>query len=401
MNKLISFILTLIFLIPSFSYADSPSIGDLIGEILEGDNSYKSYLHVAKSETGTCAECAEKNQIYNKPIDKEAFYQGWKLNCVALNGSQLCEGLKEEDKLLCNAPPKTPWYSNVWEKTKACGAGIKKSWTDFFHFMQEVGNYIVNKDIEVKNANGTTKKVGTRTNTNQQISKAWSSMTSYMAMETTKYQDKYHVSSSKAFLAVTGNMMKKFTAGLNSLIAQVAPKVGCYNYKAKTRVICQVLAEFFADPILMFKFIKLGPKVLKGTRIAKFFEFHKGQAVKKIALTASELSEKSKSLVTSSKSPLLKIDFIQEDSKVVFKIMENPKLNNAIASNKKIFEDVFPDKKALDELDLYLKSTSKQESDELAEVFRILGEDKKNMSKEQYKDIVEDIKKSIKNSCEM
>lgn len=383
MNKLLSFILILSLILPSFAFADTkpeaPSIGDMIGEVLGGDNSYKSYLTVNETETG-CESCDKKA---NQPMDKQAFYQGWKLNCTALNGSELCEKIKEEDKLLCDEPPKTPWYSNVWEKTMACGAGIKKSWQDFFHFMGQIGDYIVNKD-------------GARTKTNAQISKAWTSMRSYMAMETTKYQDKYHVGATKAFLAVTGKMMSKFTAGLNAMIAQLAPKVGCYNYKAKTRVICQVLAEFFAEPILMFKFIKMGPKVLKGTRIAKFFNFHKAKAVKEIV----EASGKAKHLLIDTKK-LAKIDFIQPENKVLYKIMENPKLNNVVASNKKVFQEVFPDKKALDELHIYLEATSKQEADELADVLHILSQDKQKMSAEQYKDLIEEIKQSIKKSCEL
>jgi hypothetical protein len=391
-NKIISYILILCLTLPGMASAqsqgESPSVGDVIGKIMAGDNSYKSYLHVAETEGAGCATCANKTQARTQPMSKTAFYDGWKLNCLTLSSSQLCHDIAKDDKLLCNEPPKTPWYSNIWEKTKACGAGIKKSWMDFFHFMGQVGSYLINKD-------------GAFTKTNAKISKAWTSMTNYMAMEVTKYQDKYHVSGSKAFLAVTANMMKKFTDSLSAMIIQLAPKVGCYNYKAKTRIICQVLAEFFADPILMFQFLKLGPKVLKGTRIAQFFKFHKAKAVKEIVEVTGKVGSKTKKLVAGSDATLMKIDFISKDSKVLIKLAENPNLNNAIASNRKLFEEIFPDKKSLEQLDTYLSASTKQEADDLAEVLEILSKDKKKMSPEQYKDFIDDIQQSIKKSCEL
>lgn len=383
MNKLISYILITALLLPGMAQAQqssSPTIGDLIGNILAGDNSYKAYLHVSENEKATCTDCTEKGQAFDKTLSKKSFYDSWKLNCHALNGSDLCKGIKEEDKLLCNEPPKQAWYSHMWEKTVSCGAGIKRSWQDFFHFIQQIGNYIVNKD-------------NVRTKTNQQISKAWNSMKAYMSMEMTKLQDKYNMSASKAFFAVVGKMMKQFTDGLNAIIAKFAPKVGCYNYKAKTRVICQVLAEFFADPILMFKFIKLGPKVLKGTRVARFFDYHKAKAVEKV-VTATK-----KATNLGSKG-LLKIDFIGPETKLFSKVKEHRELNNAIASNKKVFEEIFPDKQAMDELHSYLEVVSPKEKDELADLIKVLGEEK-NLSPREYKEAIEELKKAIKQSCEL
>lgn len=402
MNKTLSIVLILSFLLNSFAFAansdDTPSIGDIIGNVLEGENSYKTYKFIAESEQTVCVD--KTQNVLKDNIDSNAFYQGWSLNCLVVNNSKLCSDVRKDDKLICDQPAKVPWYSNIWEKTKSCGAGIKKSWEDYFNFIKQIGYYITNKEVEVKNKDGSVTKVGTRTKTNESISKAWTSMKNYMATEMTKYQDKYNVGKSKAFFAVVGNMLSKFTKGLNKIIAQAAPKVGCYNYKAKTRVICQVLAEFFAEPILMFKFIKMGPKVLKGTRVAKFFSFHKGNIVRKVAKTSDKAADAAKLVITKSKPTAKSLDFIAVESKVTKQIMKHPDLHASVASNKKVFREIFPDKKSLDQLDIYLSSTSKQEADDLAEVLRVLNEDRAKMTPDEYKAFIDDVKKGIKTSCD-
>lgn len=402
MNRILSLLIVLSIFSQSIAFAapddDTPSIGDIIGNVLAGDNAYKTYKVIAENEKSVCID--QTQNVLKDNIDNNAFYQGWSLNCLVVNNSQLCSEVRPEDKLICNEPAKVPWYSNVWEKTKSCGAGIKKSWEDYFNFIKQIGYYITNKEVEVKNKDGSVTKVGTRTKTNESISKAWTSMKNYLAIEMTKYQDKYNVSKTKAFFAVVGNMMNKFTKGLNKVIAQAAPKVGCYNYKAKTRVICQVLAEFFAEPILMFKFIKMGPKVLKGTRVAKFFKFHKANVARKVAKTSEKITESAKLVKKSTKPTAKSLDFIAAESKVTKQIMKNPNLHSSVATNKNVFREIFPDKRSLDQLDIYLSSTSKQEADDLAEVLRVLNEDRAKMSPSEYKSFIEDVKKGIKTSCD-
>lgn len=405
MNRMLFHVLTLIFVLGlSNAFAkekdqeDLPSIGDIIGNVLEGDNAYKAYLKILENEKAVCLDNGKK--VVPEYVDKESFYQTWNLNCLVVNSSELCQEIKEQDKLICDEPPKKPWYSNIWEKTKSCGAGIKKSWEDYFHFIQSIGHYIINKEVETKNEDGTVTKVGMRDKTNEAISKAWTSMKTYLSTEMTKYQDKYNVSRTSAFFAVTNVMMAKFTKGLNEVIAQAAPKVGCYNYKAKTRVICQVLAEFFAEPIIMFKFIKLGPKALKGTRVAKFFSFHKANASRKVAATTKDITTSASKTLKKVNAPSVKeLDFLGKDSKVALEIVKHPDLHSSVVKNQKVFNEIFPDNESRELLDIYLKSTSKQEADELAEVLRVLNEDRAKMTPEQYKGFIDDIKEGIQTSC--
>lgn len=363
---------------------DLPSVGDIIGNIMEGDNSFKSYHAASQIEAGTCVNGSFEQ--FNTSVDKKSFYQAWELNCLVLNNSKLCEGIAKHDKLICNEPAKTAWYSNIWEKTKACGSGIKKSWEDYIHFIKQIGHYISNNE-------------GMRDKVNESVSKAYTSMRSYLSMEVVKYQDKYHVSKSKAFFAVTGNMLRKFTNGLNLMIAKAAPKVGCYNYKAKTRVICQVLAEFFAEPIIMFKFIKLGPKALKGTRVARFFNFHSVNAARKTATVAEKGKDVVQSTLKAMKKSSNKLDFIPKEEKLGISILKRKELAESVQKHSDIFNDVFPNKAAREELDDYLAIAGDEDGKQLAQIFKILNEDKAKMSKKEYDDFIQDIRNSIKRKC--
>lgn len=397
MSKLFSLMLALSLTFSSLSFSeetkDHPSISDIISNIMAGDNAYKSYKTIVQNEKSVCIDKTRK--YLNKPVDKKSFYQAWNMNCIVMNNSQLCSGLKKEDQLLCDQPAKTKWYSNVWEKTKACGKGIYKSWEDYMKFISSIGQYLMNSEIEIEEKGGKKKKVKLRDHTNSQVSETYASIKSYFALEMTKHQDKYKVGRKRAFLAVSGGLLDKFMKGLNKMIAKAAPKVGCYNYKAKTRVICQVLAEFIAEPILMFKFIKLGPKALKGTRVAKFFKFHKANTTRKIANKSNKVLDKVNAISKKSHN----IDFIPTDSKAAIKILENNNLLESVATNKKVFNDIFPDKKSLDELHDYLSLTSKQEADDLAQVLKVLNEDRSKMTPQQYKSYIEDVKAGIRKSC--
>lgn len=254
------------------SESQKTSITKKLNSILEGDNAFKSYNLMVDKEQSVCIN--GKEQFLETYTDKNLFYQMWELNCTALNSSELCSKVSKEDKLICDEPPKTPWYRKLGEKGKSCWQGFKKSWQEWFHFVGQIGKFIINKETEVKDANGGLQTVKYRDHVTSQISTAFSSMKSNMASEMTKYQHDHKVGPWKAFWAVVDNLMSKFVRGLDKMLEKAAPMVGCYNYKAKTRVICQVMAEFIADPIIMFKLVKLGPKVLKGTRFAKFFKSH-------------------------------------------------------------------------------------------------------------------------------
>lgn len=382
MNKLQLILLTLI--LSSFTFQvkaqeeDIPSIGDIISNVLDGDNAYKSYNAISKNEQNVCI-MGEQQEV--KYVDKSSFYQAWGFNCLVLNNSELCKDVRPADKLICNEPAKTKWYSNVWEKTKACGSGIKKSWQEYYEFMKQIGKYLFDKESRQK--------------TNQKISKAWTSMKSYLATETTKYQDAHKVGKKRAFLAVTANMMKKFTKGLNQMLYQMAPKVGCYNYKAKTRVICQVLAEFFVEPIILFKFVRLGPKVLKGTRIARFFKFHKASAGRKVANVSKKIMGKGSDIKIAAR----KIDFLPADSPLAKNVIKNDELYKSVKNNQEVFNEIFPDKKDLDQLNTYLELSDKQASDDLAQLLKVLSEDKSKMSKQKYQSFIDDLKESIAQSC--
>lgn len=397
MSKFLTILLLFSIIAPSNANAkeDIPSIGDIISNVLGGDNAYKSYQVIASTEKSVCVDNSRK--YLNEPVDKKAFYEGWGLNCLVMNNSQLCKDIKKEDKLICDQPAKQPWYSNVWEKTKSCGSGIYKSWQDYAKFIADIGHYVMNSEKEVLDKNGKKIKAKMRTHTNEKISKAYTSMKSYMAIEMTKHQDQYGVSKSKSFFAVTSKLFSKFTKGLNQLIAKAAPKVGCYNYKSKTRVICQVLAEFFAEPILMFKFIKMGPKVLKGTRVAKFFKFHKAKTAREVAAATKKIVNKVKKI----KKKPNNLDFIGAENKVAIKIMENKNLSQSVSKNKAVFGEIFPDKKSLDELDHYLTITGKEEADDLAQVLKVLSDDKAKMSPKKYNELIADIKEGIKTKCSL
>ncbi len=256
-----------------------PSIGDVLSSVLAGDNAFKTYNEIAKREKAVCVDNTKK--LINESVDKNSFYQAWNLNCIVLNSSQLCSSVKSHEKHNCSEPAKKPWYVNSLGKVKACISGVKKSWQEWFKFMKQAGQYVINSETSIKDKDNKSKTVKMRDHTNAQVSKAYASMKSYMSLEMTKHQDKYNVSASKAFFAVTGSLLNKFYKTVNKLIVKAAPKIGCYNTEAKTKYTCQILAEFLAEPLLMFKFIKLGPKVMKGTKIAALFRKQGYKSLKK------------------------------------------------------------------------------------------------------------------------
>jgi hypothetical protein len=147
----------------------------------------------------------------------------------------------------------------------------------------------------------------------------------------------------------------------------------------------------------MFKFIKMGPKVLKGTRVAKFFKFHKAKTAREVAAATKKIVNKVKKI----KKKPNNLDFIGAENKVAIKIMENKNLSQSVSKNKAVFGEIFPDKKSLDELDHYLTITGKEEADDLAQVLKVLSDDKAKMSPKKYNELIADIKEGIKTKCSL
>jgi hypothetical protein len=307
----------------AFAQGDPPSIGNLLKDVLSQDHEYNTYKYIKNNEAKVCID-GEERSIENQ-TDKGLFTKAWGLNCTVITTSQLCKDVDKSDLHNCNEPLNEFSISNSLSNVKACYNGIKKSWEEWFQFIEQVAQYTFNKNE--------------RSKTNDKISKAYNSFKNYLAIEVTKHSDKYNVGQEEAFRAVTYSLLKKAVSGIKKMLEKAVPQIGCFNQAAKTQFKCRVFAEFFAEPLVMFKFVKIGAKALKGTKVASLIKISKKSKIvskgKKFAAT------KPKVLKSIKKEDILKSDELLDSSSDFSKSLSEIRKDVSLEYNKqkKIYDE--------------------------------------------------------------
>ena len=173
--------------------------------------------------------------------------------CEAVLASSVCRGVEENRRLDCQTfggNSLSSFALDFWHFAKGCSGGVFKSVKEFLGFIWDRMKWLWR--------NSTSSRA--RSETYDQASEYIDGINLYLH---TEYDKAYSEVSSpfrktKALARMGMSISQQLLDSVMELISQQYQQLGCLNFEAKSKVICEFLGDLFVPPISGFALLKFG-----------------------------------------------------------------------------------------------------------------------------------------------
>ncbi len=259
MKNILTSIYILLLSILLFSKAvaqEAPSTEEIIESLRSSQSVSFSMLPMIHAYTDLCLP---RNEITNNLTDI----------CEAVIASPICQNVEEDKKMNCQTMTERRSLFgsavNIWHFLRGCSEGVFSSVQALLGFIWDQTKSIV----------GHISSSEVRAETYQQASEYLEGVNLYLHTEYSKaYQEaSLPFRETNALMRMSMSISKQLLSRVMELISQKYQEIGCLNFEAKSKTVCQFIGEIFIPPVGGFVLLKHGIKASgRFSNIAKAFD---------------------------------------------------------------------------------------------------------------------------------